>query len=488
MVRRLSNALKCNRLLLSMLLTACGAAVAVPATATAAIRKGPYLVYPGDPTTMQVLWQTGATEPCTIEWGTDTACTLGSVATAEFGTDHQHGFTLTDLVPDGQYFYRVVNEGMPFTGSFRTAPPVRAQDQAPPVRFFAYGDTRTNPAVHDRIAGQMLRDIEADPLRQSVIISVGDLVTNGDSEALWDDDFFSDAYPNLHRLLAELPYQSCMGNHEGTGAVFTKYFPYPYVAHRYWSFDYGPAHFAMVDQYADYAPGSDQYAWLQNDLAATDRSWIFVVLHEPGWSAGGGHANSTGVQQHLQPLFVEYGVSIVFGGHNHYYARAVVDGVQHLTVGGGGAPLYAPDPAAPNVVASARANHYCRITLDDRHLTFAAVNGAALLDTFSLDSRTGADQPPVPESLILHPPSPNPFNPMTTIRFDLPADGEVRLGIFDAGGHLVRSLVDGSLTAGRHQASWDGRDAEGRHAASGSYFARLEAQGGTQTRWMSLVR
>ena len=101
-------------------------------------------------------------------------------------------------------------------------------------------------------------------------------------------------------------------------------------------------HVVMLDQYTTYTAGSTQYNWLKTDLAASTKKWKVVVLHEPGWSAGGGHGNNTTVQNDLQPLFVQYGVAIVFGGHNHYYARASVSGVTHLTVGGGGAPLYSP--------------------------------------------------------------------------------------------------------------------------------------------------
>ena len=55
------------------------------------------------------------------------------------------------------------------------------------------------------------------------------------------------------------------------------------------------AHIAVVDQYTDYAPGSEQYAWLENDLANTTVPWKFIQLHEPGWSAGR-HSSEYSVQ------------------------------------------------------------------------------------------------------------------------------------------------------------------------------------------------
>lgn len=96
--------------------------------------------------------------------------------------------------------------------------------------------------------------------------------------------------------------------------------------------------------------------------------------------------------------------------------------------------------------------------------------------------------PGVPAELRLYPCKPNPFNPSTMTRFDLPEAGPVHLGIYDVRGRLVRTLVEGSLPAGSHQATWDGRESAGRAVSSGIYFARLEAAGKVETVRMGLVR
>ena len=88
----------------------------------------------------------------------------------------------------------------------------------------------------------------------------------------------------------------------------------------------------------------------------------------------------------------------------------------------------------------------------------------------------------------LHAVQPNPFNPRTTVRFDLPIAGPVRLAVYDVAGRLIRTLVDADQPSGTHAAAWDGRDASGCSVASGSYFARLEAGGKVETVRMSLVR
>jgi hypothetical protein len=129
---------------------------------------------------------------------------------------------------------------------------------------------------------------------------------------------------------------------------------------------------AVVDQYTTYTAGSTQYTWLANDLATTSKPWKFVVLHEPGWSSGGGHENNTTVQTALQPLFKQYGVQLVIGGHNHYYARGVVDGIQHLTLGGGGAPLYSPASGQTNIVKTDQSYHHVEFDINGNTMFYTA--------------------------------------------------------------------------------------------------------------------
>jgi hypothetical protein len=81
----------------------------------------------------------------------------------------------------------------------------------------------------------------------------------------------------------------------------------------------------------------------------------------------------------------------------------------------------------------------------------------------------------------IHPASPNPFRGATRIGFDLPEASGVRLQVLDARGRLVRTLVNGTYPAGRHQGIWDGRDEDGEDASAGVYFCRLEAGGRTAT-------
>jgi calcineurin-like phosphoesterase family protein/purple acid phosphatase-like protein len=347
----------------------------------AVIRKGPYLLYPGINTQMTVLWQLDSTESCSLEWGQDTSYTDGSTVSVEYGPDHQHKYTITGLLPGVKYYYRVWVSGSGYNGSFMAAPP----DSAQSIAFIAYGDTRTNPDDHDVVCQGIINAYTADPDLQTLLLHGGDWVNHGDTESDWDGQFFNRAWPNTLTAQANLPIQGCMGNHEQTGNLFVKYWPYPFSSDRYWSFDYGPAHFVIVDQYNDYSTASPQLIWLEADLSSTLKEWKFLVFHEPGWSAGG-HSNNTDVQTYIQPLCEAYGVSMVINGHNHYYASCEVNGIQHVTAGGGGAPLYPPDLGYPFVEAALASLHFCKVSITDDLLEFEALTPAgALIDSFTID-------------------------------------------------------------------------------------------------------
>lgn len=84
---------------------------------------------------------------------------------------------------------------------------------------------------------------------------------------------------------------------------------------------------------------------------------------------------------------------------------------------------------------------------------------------------------------------PNPFNPSTRIVFEVPEAVPVRLAVHDAGGRLIRVLCDGQIAAaGRHEATWLGRDDDGRPQPSGVYLVRLEAAGVVSSARVTLVR
>ncbi|MBN1164591.1 MAG: hypothetical protein JXB45_08435 [Candidatus Krumholzibacteriota bacterium] len=75
----------------------------------------------------------------------------------------------------------------------------------------------------------------------------------------------------------------------------------------------------------------------------------------------------------------------------------------------------------------------------------------------------------------LHQNFPNPFNPSTTIEYSLAKQNRVRIGIFDAGGRKIRSLVDGVKPPGLYREVWNGKNDRGANVSSGIFFCRLQA-------------
>jgi len=91
------------------------------------------------------------------------------------------------------------------------------------------------------------------------------------------------------------------------------------------------------------------------------------------------------------------------------------------------------------------------------------------------DHPSGVRDFPSTPDVVLNQNSPNPFNPVTSIRFSLSAAGEVRLCVYDLKGRAVRELFKGEKGAGQHEVVWRGRDNAGAVVPSGVYFYRLEA-------------
>jgi WD40 repeat protein len=94
----------------------------------------------------------------------------------------------------------------------------------------------------------------------------------------------------------------------------------------------------------------------------------------------------------------------------------------------------------------------------------------------------------VPARFAVHANVPNPFNPSTTIRFDLPQPGKVIVDIYDVRGHLVVNLLAAQRAAGQQQVTWNGRDARGRTAGSGIYWYRVQTLHESATRKRVLLR
>jgi phosphodiesterase/alkaline phosphatase D-like protein len=120
-------------------------------TVLAAVKKGPYLIYEGNPTAMTVLWQMDSSKNCTIKWGLDKTYKSGIARTVEYNNStHQHRYAISNLAPVTRYYYKITGV---WSGSFVTAP----DSEATNVKLFAYGDTRSHPTDNNKVCGQMVK-------------------------------------------------------------------------------------------------------------------------------------------------------------------------------------------------------------------------------------------------------------------------------------------------------------------------------------------
>jgi flagellar hook assembly protein FlgD len=83
---------------------------------------------------------------------------------------------------------------------------------------------------------------------------------------------------------------------------------------------------------------------------------------------------------------------------------------------------------------------------------------------------------------------PNPFNPITTLRYDLPENSFVNVTIYDMLGREVKRLVNGEQASGYYQIVWDGTDNYGEKVSAGVYLYRIQASDFVQTKKMVLLK
>jgi hypothetical protein len=111
----------------------------------------------------------------------------------------------------------------------------------------------------------------------------------------------------------------------------------------------------------------------------------------------------------------------------------------------------------------------------------AFAGDGSIEEELGIETAGGAE--PLPTEYRLEQNYPNPFNPSTAIRFDLPADGNVTLKVYNTIGQEVATLIEGYTAAGRHEVRWDARS-----LPSGVYIYRLAAGRAVETRKMTLMK
>ncbi len=308
----------------------------VAASAAAQLLPGGPYVTLVTPRSAIVMW---VTEQKPVRYGTTSE---GLSATAAASPFRVNQVQLTDLQPGTTYHYDVPDAG---AGSF-TTPPNGHGD----FTFVVYGDSRTRPDVHRKVA---LKIFAVSP---AFVVHTGDQVADGRNASHWPT--FFDVTREMLRSTVFFP---ALGNHERNTPFWYQFFG---RNTGYYSFDWGAAHFVILNSdvnnvaptpEAREAYWKEQIAWMEKDLeAARSADFRFVAFHHPPYTAMKRRwADAEKIAARLVPLFRKHHVHAVFGGHDHNYQRHVDAGIQYVVTGGGGAPLYDVDGPLPGKTVKA---------------------------------------------------------------------------------------------------------------------------------------
>ena len=184
--------------------------------------------------------------------------------------------------------------------------------QANSVRLAAIGDMGTGEQPQIDVAQQMVKSRVAFPFE--FVITLGDNIYTGSQPSDFEKAF---AVPYKLLLDAGVQFYATLGNHDTTNERFYK--PFNMNGANYYTYKKGHVRFFALDSnYMD----PKQTAWIETQLReAGNGDWKICYFHHPLYSSGRYHGPAIDLRKVLEPLFVKYGVDVVFSGHDHVFER-----------------------------------------------------------------------------------------------------------------------------------------------------------------------
>jgi predicted phosphodiesterase len=237
------------------------------------------------------------------------------------------------------------------------------------VRFLVLGDAGTGDREQFEVGNQMVRYAQRFPFTFAIML--GDNLYGNERPQDFDKKF---TRPYKALLDGGIEFNAALGNHDDPNQRYFK--PFHLDGQRYRTFKKGNVRFFVIDSnYLDPA----QLKWLEKELSQSGSDWKIPYFHHPLYTTAR-RGPEVEVRAVLEPLFVKYGVDVVFVGHEHIYERLQPQkGIYYFTVGGA-AKLRKGD-THPSPLIAAR---YDR----DRSFLLAEIAGDSLY--FQTVSRSGA--------------------------------------------------------------------------------------------------
>jgi predicted phosphodiesterase len=179
------------------------------------------------------------------------------------------------------------------------------------VRFAVIGDMGTGETPQYETAGQMIKDRLKFPFE--FVITMGDNLYGGSDSSDYESKF---ERPYKLLLDAGVPFYAVLGNHDSPNERFYK--PFNMNGQKYYTYKKSNVRFFALDSnYMD----PRQLSWLEKELQNAGTDWKICYFHHALYSSAAFHGSSTELRLLLEPLFVKYGVQVVFAGHDHVYER-----------------------------------------------------------------------------------------------------------------------------------------------------------------------
>jgi len=280
-------------------------------------------------------------------------------------------------------------------------------DAANGFSFIFMSDSQADPETGDYTAwGQLLQRAAGDERRPAFVMIGGDLINDGNDQAEWDAFFAAGA-----DVFKKLDLYPAVGNHDNT-ELYKTMFNLPNNGpegkqEAFYSFDYGDAHFTVMDSNAMGAANQQDINWLKKDLSKTDKTYKVVMFHHPAFPAienPKDNIRAETIQKAFVPIMEEAGVDLVLSGHQHVYMRTYPlrngkrdeKGIVYL-MGNSGGKFY--NPGAYDYIACSISNQpvYSIVTIDKNGIDIETRSATGVL----LDSTKGPAISPEQKDLTI---------------------------------------------------------------------------------------